>query len=88
MYGEILETSERMCSLTICMHNFMQPNVAQKSELRVNHDRKFAVFIGNENSFLCECVCLNTIMESQSVKYKVDIFVLSLQGPNLVLGMP
>lgn len=70
------------------MHNFVQPNVAQKFGLRVNHDRKFTVFTGNENSFLCECVYLNKIMESQGVKYKVDIFVLSLQGPHSVLGIP
>lgn len=60
-------------------HNFIQPTVAQKLGLRVNHVRKFRVFIDNDDSLLCECVCPNAVMELQGVKYEVDLCVATVR---------
>ncbi|KAH6770738.1 hypothetical protein C2S52_015541 [Perilla frutescens var. hirtella] len=69
-------------------HNFVQPEVAQKLKLLLESTARFHVYIGNGDSMLCSYKCPNVEIEFQGLKFNIDLFVLPIQGPELVLGVP
>ncbi|GJX34452.1 retrotransposon-related protein [Tanacetum coccineum] len=68
-------------------HNFIRPDVVEKMCLPIKSTKAFKVYIGSGESLLCESVCSSVTLHMQGVVMEVDLYVLPMQGPNVVLGI-
>nr|GMD72711.1 Transposon Ty3-G Gag-Pol polyprotein [Ipomoea batatas] len=68
-------------------HNFIQPSVAEKLHLPTTTIEKFNVYIGNGDSLHCRVRCPQVPIQMQGTIFPIDLFVLPIQGPDVVLGV-
>ncbi|XP_031092287.1 uncharacterized protein LOC115996981 [Ipomoea triloba] len=82
-------------------HNFIQPSVAEKLHLPTKTIEKFKeklhlptktiekfnVYIGNGDSLHCRVRCPQVPIQMQGTIFPIDLFVLPIQGPDVVLGV-
>ncbi|GJW03015.1 ty3-gypsy retrotransposon protein [Tanacetum coccineum] len=68
-------------------HNFIRPDVVEKICLPIKSTKAFKVYIGSGESLLCESVCSSVTLHMQGVVMEVDLYVLPMQGPDVVLGI-
>ncbi|GJX85901.1 retrotransposon-related protein [Tanacetum coccineum] len=68
-------------------HNFVRPDVVEKMCLPVQPTKAFKVYIGSGETLLCENVCSHVSLLMQGVAVDVDLYVLPMQGPDVVLGI-
>ncbi|GJX16812.1 ty3-gypsy retrotransposon protein [Tanacetum coccineum] len=68
-------------------HNFIQPDTVERMCLPVQMTKAFKVYIGSEESLLCENACSQATLSMQGLTMEVDIYVLPMKGLALVLGI-
>ncbi|GJZ28322.1 reverse transcriptase [Tanacetum coccineum] len=68
-------------------YNFIRPDVVEKMCLAIKATKSFKVYIGSRESLLCESVCSSVTLHMQEVVMEVDLYVLPMQGPDVVLGI-
>lgn len=69
-------------------HNFIHPDLAAKLGLEVEALTPFRVYIGNGESMSCNGCCPRVKLTLQEVIFEIDLFILPIQGPDMVLGIP
>nr|GEW02049.1 RVP_2 domain-containing protein [Tanacetum cinerariifolium] len=68
-------------------YNFVRPGVIENMCLPVQPTKAFKVYIGSGETLLCENVCSHISLLMQGVAVDVDLYVLPMQGPDVVLGI-
>lgn len=68
-------------------HNFIRLEVAEKLKLPVQATQPFHVYIGNGDSLLCQFHCPQTALNIQGNELVADLYVLQIQGLDIVLGV-
>nr|GLL17711.1 uncharacterized protein LOC107177859 [Ipomoea trifida] len=68
-------------------HNFIQPSIAERLNLATKQVTPFRVYIGNGDSLACTYCCQNATLVMQGNEFEVDLYVLPIQGPDVVLGV-
>ncbi|VFQ61088.1 unnamed protein product [Cuscuta campestris] len=68
-------------------HNFIHPVVVEKLQLPVHDVPAFRVYVGNGASLLCNTQCRDLLLLLQGTTFPVDVYVLSIHGPDIVLGV-
>ncbi|GKC46125.1 ty3-gypsy retrotransposon protein [Tanacetum coccineum] len=68
-------------------HNFVRPDVVERMCPSLEPTKAFKVYIGSVESLLCENVCSGVTLHMQGLKIEVDLYVLPMQGPDVVLGI-
>ncbi|GKC47038.1 retrotransposon-related protein [Tanacetum coccineum] len=68
-------------------HNFMRTDVVERMCLPLTATKIFMVYIGSGETWLCESVCAQVPIKLQGFLMEVDLFVLPMQGPDVVLGI-
>ena len=68
-------------------HNFIKPVVAEQLSLTVHPVTPFRVFVGNGASLKCSYACLQTPIILQGHNFDIDLFILRVEGPDVILGV-
>ncbi|VFQ97860.1 unnamed protein product [Cuscuta campestris] len=68
-------------------HNFVQPSVVERLSLHTTPVSPFCVYVGNGESLACHHKCEKVVLDIQGFSFPVDLFVLRIQGPDMVLGI-
>nr|GEW65726.1 transposon Ty3-I Gag-Pol polyprotein [Tanacetum cinerariifolium] len=68
-------------------HKFIRPDVVEKMCLPIKLAKAFKFYIGSGESLLCKSVCSSVTLHMKGVVIEVDLYVLPLQGPDVVLGI-
>ncbi|XP_061356120.1 uncharacterized protein LOC133300572, partial [Gastrolobium bilobum] len=68
-------------------HNFITPRVATHLHLTLLAVPQFKVQVGNGDSLTCSAMCQSVPLNIQCNKFPLDLFVLELQGADIVLGV-
>ncbi|GJT23351.1 reverse transcriptase [Tanacetum coccineum] len=68
-------------------HNFVRPDVVERMCLPIKATNAFKVYIGSGETLLCESLCSQVTIRMQGLTMEVDLYVLPMQGPNVVLGI-
>ncbi|KAH6770320.1 hypothetical protein C2S52_015123 [Perilla frutescens var. hirtella] len=68
-------------------HNFIQPKVVEDLQLSTEPTKAFQVVVGNGDTMVCKYYCPKTKLALQGVKFKTDLYVLPIQGPDIMLGV-
>ncbi|XP_061356872.1 uncharacterized protein LOC133301271 [Gastrolobium bilobum] len=68
-------------------HNFVQERIVKFLGLEVKPIGQFTVLVGNRASLICKGVCQQVGLELQGYKFFPDLFVLPIQGAEVVLGV-
>lgn len=68
-------------------HNFLQEEVARKLRLPITPIPSFLVSTGSGVSLRCDKMCKLVKMTVQGVTMTINMFVLNMEGANLVLGI-
>ncbi|XP_077242128.1 uncharacterized protein LOC143882535 [Tasmannia lanceolata] len=68
-------------------HNFIQERVAKFLGLPINHSPHFKVQVGNGQFLTCQGMCSNIQIHIQHHSFTTDLFVISLQGVDVILGV-
>ncbi|VFQ95935.1 unnamed protein product [Cuscuta campestris] len=68
-------------------HNFLHPAVAERLVLVIHPTPAFCVYVGNGDSLHCAYSCPQTPLSLQGHVFEVDLYVLSIHGPDVVLGV-
>nr|GEY77139.1 hypothetical protein [Tanacetum cinerariifolium] len=68
-------------------HNFVQLNIVERLRLPVQTTNDFKVYIGSGESLLCENMCLQVTISMKGLTMEVDLYVLPMNGPDVVLGI-
>ncbi|GKC60431.1 retrotransposon-related protein, partial [Tanacetum coccineum] len=68
-------------------HNFMRPDVVERMYLPLTATKVFKVYIGSGETLLCENVCVQVPIQLLGFSIDVDLYVLPMQGPDVVLGI-
>ncbi|XP_019157662.1 PREDICTED: uncharacterized protein LOC109154292 [Ipomoea nil] len=68
-------------------HNFVQPAIAKKLNLFTTSIDPFRVYIGNGDYLRCQFRCPEVPLVLQEANFTIDLFVLPIQGPDIVLGV-
>ncbi|KAG6391199.1 hypothetical protein SASPL_148952 [Salvia splendens] len=68
-------------------HNFIKPTVAEQLSLSIHTISPFRVFVGNGASLRCDYVSLNTPIYLQGTRFDIDLFLLQVEGPDVILGV-
>ncbi|GKD21689.1 retrotransposon-related protein [Tanacetum coccineum] len=68
-------------------HNFVRPDVVERMCLPLTATKFFKVYIGSGETLLCESVCAQVPIKLQGFLMDVDLYVLPMQGPDVVLGI-
>lgn len=68
-------------------HNFIQRSVAYKLGVAVRTLPEFWVFIGSGDFLVCCEVCPQVAIRINEVTMKHDLYVVTMEGANLVLGV-
>ncbi|GJR21971.1 zinc finger, CCHC-type containing protein [Tanacetum coccineum] len=69
------------------MHNFIWPDVVEKMCLPEQPTKAFKVYIGSRETLWCENVCSHVSLHMQGLTMADDLYVLPMQGSNVVLGI-
>nr|GMD34100.1 Transposon Ty3-G Gag-Pol polyprotein [Ipomoea batatas] len=68
-------------------HNFINPDIVEKLKLPTKAIKPFKVYIGNGDTLGCQHVCPNVEICMRGNSFTVDLQVLSIVGPDVVLGV-
>ncbi|KAH9745584.1 hypothetical protein KPL70_004126 [Citrus sinensis] len=68
-------------------HNFVKPTVAERMGLPIQPTSPFRVYIGNGNFLVCKYFCPQVALTLQGTVFTLDLFVLPIEGPDVVLGI-
>ncbi|GJX05300.1 ty3-gypsy retrotransposon protein [Tanacetum coccineum] len=68
-------------------YNFVHPDIVEKMQLPVQTTKAFKVYIESEETLLCEKLCTQVKLGMQGLAIEVDLYVLPMQGPDVVLGI-
>ena len=68
-------------------HNFIKLTIIEQLQLPVSGTPRFRVFIGNEDFLLCTQRCSSVSIALQGYKFTIYLFVLPIEGPDVVLGI-
>ncbi|KAG6385348.1 hypothetical protein SASPL_154181 [Salvia splendens] len=68
-------------------HNFIKPTIAEQLSLHVHSVNPFRVFVGNDASLRCDYVCLQTPNSLHATVFYIDLFILQVEGPDIILGV-
>lgn len=55
--------------------------------LYMHTTRTFRVYIGNDDSLICQFYCLNVALLIQGYVFPMDLYVLPINGPYIVLSI-
>lgn len=69
-------------------HNFVRPDIAERLGIPLSAVSLFRVYVGSGDSLICHYKCDGLKIELQGSVFTVGLYVLPLQGPEIVLGMP
>ncbi|XP_050917693.1 uncharacterized protein LOC127133410 isoform X1 [Lathyrus oleraceus] len=69
-------------------HNFIKPTLAERLGLAVTPCSRFRVATGCGTFLVCTLCCKNAPITLQGITFSVDLFVLAIEGPEVVLGFP
>ncbi|KAL5823102.1 hypothetical protein ACOSQ4_021002 [Xanthoceras sorbifolium] len=68
-------------------HNFIKPAVAESLGLDVQATDTFRVYIGNGDFLICRFSCPQVALTMQGHLFHIDLYVLPIEGPDVVLGI-
>lgn len=68
-------------------HNFVHPDIAEKSNLPLTAVRPFRVYVGNDQSLLCSHMSAKAKLRIQGHHFSMDLYILPIHGPDVILGM-
>lgn len=68
-------------------HNFIKPQLTEQLGLHVKTIDAFKVYIGSGDYMVCNLVCSQVPLSLQGKSFSVDLYVLSIEGPDVVLGI-
>lgn len=68
-------------------HNFVHPRIAESTKFSLTAIRPFRVYMGNDESLVCSHKSSKAEVRIQGISFCLDLFVLSLHGPDMILGM-
>ncbi|VFQ94589.1 unnamed protein product [Cuscuta campestris] len=68
-------------------NNFIHPAVAERLALPLQPVTSFRVYVGNGDSLRCTYSCPQTPLSLQGHCFDVDLYLLSIHGPDVVLGV-
>ena len=68
-------------------NNFIQEGLVDKLGLQCVPAQRFLVYIGNGQFLLCDRMCVSIPLVLQGHEFLVDLYVLSICGLDIVLGM-
>ena len=68
-------------------HNFIKPSVAEQLSLPLNSSTPFRVIVGNGAALKCSYACLSTPIFMQGHHFEIDLFLLQVEGPDVILGV-
>nr|GEX51425.1 prolyl oligopeptidase family protein [Tanacetum cinerariifolium] len=66
-------------------YNFVRLDVVKRMWLPLKETKAFEVYIRREEMLLCENVCSRVNLNMQRLEVEVDLYVLPMQGPDVVL---
>ncbi|XP_045809999.1 uncharacterized protein LOC123904368 [Trifolium pratense] len=69
-------------------HNFIKPTLVEKLGLAITPCPRFRVATGCGTFLVCQHCCKATSLLLQGIQFSVDLFVLAIEGPDVVLGFP
>jgi hypothetical protein len=69
-------------------HNFINPTLVERLGLSMTPCPRFRVATGCGSSLLCQYCCSAVPLNLQGIIFSVDLFVLAIEGPDVVLGFP
>lgn len=61
-------------------HNYVQESIGQDLSFALSPSLPFNVYIGNVDSLICENKCLQVSSSLLAHKFRVDLFVLPING--------
>nr|GEX35508.1 reverse transcriptase [Tanacetum cinerariifolium]GEX82942.1 reverse transcriptase [Tanacetum cinerariifolium] len=59
----------------------------KRMQLPVTGTKPFKVYIGSGETLLCKNMCAQIMVDIQGLQMHVDLYVLSMKGPDIVLGI-
>lgn len=68
-------------------HNLIQPELAERLCLNVVPINAFKVYIGNGDYLVYSHKCPHVPVIMQGMEFPIDVYVLPIQGPDMVLGV-
>ncbi|KAH9703219.1 hypothetical protein KPL70_011043 [Citrus sinensis] len=87
LIGEINQQPVQVLIDSGSTHNFIKPAVAEVLGLAVQDTTTFRVYIGNGDSLVCRYVCSQVALSMQGHVFYIDLYVLPIEGPDIVLGI-
>lgn len=69
-------------------HNFIKPSVVERLGLTMTPCPRFRVATGCGSALLCQYCCSAVPLNLQGITFSVDLFILAIEGPDVVLGFP
>ena len=66
-------------------HNFIKPALVEHLGLSLKYVPSFYVYIGNDDSLVCQFFCSQVPLTLQGHLFLVDLFILPIEGPDDVL---
>jgi hypothetical protein len=69
-------------------HNFIKPSLVERLGLVITPCPRFRVATGCGTFLVCEHCCTAAPLLLQDIPFSVDLFVLAIEGPDVVLGFP
>ncbi|GJX62231.1 ty3-gypsy retrotransposon protein [Tanacetum coccineum] len=87
LWGKIGDTRVHILIDNGSTHNFIRPDVVESMRLSLQLTKVFKVYIGSRATLMCENVCPQVDLQLQGLDIKVDLYVLPMQGPDVVLGI-
>ncbi|KAL9459285.1 hypothetical protein AB3S75_002637 [Citrus x aurantiifolia] len=68
-------------------HNFIKPQLAEQLGLSIQSTSTFRVYIGNGDFLVCRFHCPEVPIVIQGHEFRLDFFVLPIEGPEVILGI-
>lgn len=68
-------------------HNFIKSVLAERLGLPIQPITHFWVYIGNGDFLVCQLYCPQVNLTMQGYVFTLDLFVLPIEGPDVVLGI-
>lgn len=66
-------------------HNFIKPVVAEVLGLAAQDATTFRIYISNDDSLVCRYVCSQVALSMQGHVFSINLYALSIEGPDIVL---
>ncbi|PNX81441.1 retrotransposon-related protein [Trifolium pratense] len=69
-------------------HNFVKPALVERLGLPIRPCPRFKVATGCGTFLVCQFCCHSVPLILQDINFEVDLYVLDIEGPDVVLGFP